>query len=67
MVREVYNGNDRSSGEPKWKASRVDLILGSNSELRMIAEYYAADDGKTAFVNDFCQAWCKVMNLGREF
>ena len=61
----VYEGKDRSTGDLKWKASRVDLVFGSNSELRMISEYYAADDAQSVFVQDFVKAWTKCMNLGR--
>lgn len=60
----IYEGRDRSSGELKWKGSRVDLVFGSNSELRMIAEYYGCDDSKDIFLNDFVKAWSKVMKLG---
>ena len=61
----VYEGMDRASGEQKWTATTVDLIFGSNSELRAVAETYAADDGKEKLVNDFVAAWTKVMNLDR--
>jgi catalase-peroxidase len=61
----VYEGRDRSSGEVKWTASRVDLVFGSNSQLRAIAEAYACDDAKDKFVQDFVAAWTKVMNLDR--
>ena len=61
----VYEGLDRASGQPKWTATSVDLIFGSNSELRAVAEVYAANDGKEKFVNDFVAAWTKVMNLDR--
>jgi catalase-peroxidase len=61
----AYEGRDRKSGELKWTASRVDLIFGSNSELRAIAEVYAANDSKQKFVKDFVAAWNKVMNLDR--
>ena len=64
-VDGLYRGVDRSSGETKWTASRVDLIFGSNSELRAVAEHYAADDAESSFVNDFVSAWDKVMELGR--
>ena len=62
---QEFEGRDRASGELKWKASRVDLIFGSNSQLRGIAEVYASDDAKEKFVHDFVAAWTKVMNLGR--
>jgi catalase-peroxidase len=61
----VFEGRDRSTGALKWKGSHVDLIFGSNSQLRAIAEYYACDDSKRAFVNDFVSAFAKVMNLDR--
>lgn len=64
-TKEVFNGTDRSSGEQKWTATRADLIFGSNSELRAIAEVYASEDAKDKFVNDFVAAWNKVMNLDR--
>jgi catalase-peroxidase len=63
--KDVFEGRDRSSGKVKWSATRVDLIFGSNSELRAIAEIYACEDGKGKFVSDFVGAWSKVMNLGR--
>ena len=62
---DVFEGRDRSSGEVKWKGSRVDLVFGSNSQLRAIAEVYACDDAQEAFVRDFVAAWNKVMNLDR--
>jgi catalase-peroxidase len=61
----VFEGQDRKTGESKWTASRVDLVFGSNSQLRAIAEVYACDDSKQAFVKDFVAAWNKVMNLDR--
>ncbi len=61
----VYEGFDRKTGELKWTGTSVDLIFGSNSELRAVAEVYAFDDSKEKFVNDFVVAWTKVMNLGR--
>jgi catalase-peroxidase len=63
--KDVFEGRDRSSGKVKWSATRVDLIFGSNSELRAIAEIYACEDGKGKFVSDFVAAWNKVMNLGQ--
>ncbi len=63
--RMVFNGHDRNSGEKKWTATRVDLIFGSNSQLRAIAEVYASADAEDKFVNDFVAAWTKVMNLDR--
>lgn len=61
----VYEGQDRKSGKLKWKASAVDLVFGSSSELRAVSEVYAADDGQAKFVHDFVKAWTKVMNLDR--
>lgn len=61
----VYEGRDRATGELKWTASPVDLIFGSNSELRAIAEVYAADDAQDEFVRDLVDAWTKVMTLDR--
>jgi catalase-peroxidase len=62
---ETFEGRDRATGEVRWTASRVDLVFGSNSELRALAEFYACDDAREKFVNDFVAAWNKVMNLGR--
>ncbi len=61
----AFQGSDRASGTPKWTGTRVDLIFGSNSELRAIAEVYAQDDNKEKFVNDFVVAWNRVMNADR--
>jgi catalase-peroxidase len=61
----VYEGRDRKTGEVKWTGTRVDLIFGSHSQLRALAEVYACDDSKEAFVKDFVAAWSKVMNLDR--
>jgi catalase-peroxidase len=61
----VFEGRDRATGEIKWTGTRVDLVFGSNSQLRAIAEVYACDDSKKAFVKDFVAAWNKVMNLDR--
>ena len=60
-----YEGTDAKSGEMKWMGSAVDLVFGSNSELRAISEVYACDDAKDKFVTDFIAAWVKVMNLDR--
>jgi catalase-peroxidase len=60
-----YVGHDRKTNEQNWTATRVDLIFGSHSELRAIAEVYACADSKEKFVNDFVAAWNKVMNLDR--
>lgn len=62
---EVFEGRNRTTGEVKWTATRADLIFGSNSELRAIAETYACNDSKEKFVKDFVAAWNKVMNLDR--
>jgi catalase-peroxidase len=61
----IYEGVDRATGKVKWTATSVDLVFGSNSELRALSEFYAAADGKTKFVQDFVKAWAKVMNLDR--
>jgi catalase-peroxidase len=61
----VYEGRDRASGQVRWTGTRVDLVFGSNSELRAIAEVYACDDNRRKFVDDFVAAWSKVMNLDR--
>jgi len=62
---EVFEGRDRASGELKWTATRVDLIFGSNSQLRAIAEVYGCQDSEEKFISDFVSAWTKVMNLDR--
>jgi catalase-peroxidase len=64
-AENVYEGRDRATGEPKWTATAVDLVFGSNSQLRALAEVYATDDAKEKFVRDFVAAWTKVMNLDR--
>lgn len=61
----TYDGKDRETGDIRWRASRVDLVFGSSSELRALAEVYGADDAKEKFVNDFVAAWNKVMDLDR--
>jgi catalase-peroxidase len=61
----VYEGHDRATGELKWMATPVDLMFGSSSELRSIAEVYAADNAQAKFTNDFIAAWTKVMTLDR--
>jgi catalase-peroxidase len=61
----VYEGRDRGTGDLKWTGTAVDLVFGSNSQLRAIAEVYSSDDAKEKFVNDFVAAWTKVMNLDR--
>jgi len=64
-TEDVFEGRHRGTGKLKWKGSRVDLVFGSNSELRAIAEVYACDDAEQKFVRDFVAAWNKVMNLDR--
>ena len=62
---DIFTGSDRKTGEPRWTGTRVDLIFGSNSELRALAEVYASEDSQEKFINDFIAAWTKVMNLDR--
>ena len=64
-AEHVFEGRDRATGELKWTGTRVDLVFGSNSQLRAFAEVYACDDSREAFVRDFVAAWNKVMNLDR--
>ena len=64
-AQDVFEGHDRASGDLKWTATRVDLIFGSNSELRALAEVYGSEDSQEQFVQDFVAAWTKVMNLDR--
>ena len=64
-TKEVFEGSDRKTGEVRWTASRADLIFGSNSELRALAEVYASNDAKEKFINDFVAVWDKVMKLDR--
>jgi catalase-peroxidase len=64
-AEDLYIGKDRTSGKAKWMATPVDLVFGSNSELRAVAEFYAADDAQDEFVNDFVAAWTKVMQNDR--
>ena len=64
-TKEIFEGHDRKTGAIKWKGTRTDLIFGSNSELRALAEVYGSSDAREKFVIDFVEAWCKVMNLGR--
>ena len=61
----LFEGRDRASGKVTWTATRVDLVFGSNSQLRAISEVYAQDDAKAAFTRDFIAAWVKVMNADR--
>lgn len=63
--KELFHGIDRKTHELKWNATRVDLVFGSNSELRALAEVYACSDAGEKFINDFVSAWNKVMNLDR--
>jgi catalase-peroxidase len=62
---DVFEGRGRATSEPKWTATRVDLVFGSNSQLRALAEVYACNDSQKKFVHDFVAAWTKVMNLDR--
>jgi catalase-peroxidase len=62
---EVYEGRDRATGAVKWTGTRVDLVFGSNSQLRALAEVYACEDARETFVTDFVAAWARVMNLDR--
>jgi catalase-peroxidase len=64
-AQDVYEGRDRASGKVKFTGTAVDLLFGSNSQLRALAEVYACDDAKEKFVRDFVAAWTKVMNLDR--
>jgi catalase-peroxidase len=64
-AEDLFEGHNRETGELKWRGTRVDMIFGSNSQLRAIAEVYACDDSQQAFVRDFIKAWDKVMNLDR--
>ena len=64
-LRNVFEGRDRKTGELKWTATRVDLVFGSNSQLRALAEVYGSSDAEKKFVHDFVAAWNKVMNLDR--
>ncbi len=64
-AEETFAGRDRRTGEARWTGSRVDLVFGSNSVLRALAEVYACDDAQEKLVRDFVAAWDKVMNLDR--
>ncbi|MBG6291376.1 catalase/peroxidase HPI [Pseudomonas nitroreducens] len=64
-ANEQFEGRDRKTGEAKWTGSRIDLLLGSNSQLRALSEVYGCSDGERKFVHDFVKAWTKVMNLDR--
>ena len=61
----VFEGRDRATGALKWTATRVDLVFGSNSQLRAVAEVYGCEDSQEKFLQDFVAAWVKVMNLDR--
>jgi catalase-peroxidase len=63
--KNVYEGRDRATGELKWTGTPIDLVFGSNSQLRAVAEFYAQEDSKEKFVKDFVAAWNKVMNNDR--
>ena len=66
MIRvEMFEGRDRATGEVRWTGTRADLVFGSNSILRSLAEVYATSDGQQKFISDFVAAWTKVMNLDR--
>jgi catalase-peroxidase len=64
-AKDMFEGRDRKTGQVKWTATRADLVFGSNSQLRALAEVYACEDSREKFVNDFVAAWSKVMNLDR--
>ena len=64
-ANDVFEGRDRKTGESRWTGTRVDLVFGSNSELRAVSEVYASSDAGEKFVQDFVAAWTKVMNLDR--
>ena len=64
-AREVFEGRDRKTGAVRWTGTRVDLVFGSNSQLRAVAEVYGSSDAGKKFVQDFAAAWNKVMNLDR--
>ena len=64
-AKDVFEGRDRKTGQLRWTGTRVDLIFGSHSQLRALAEVYASSDASAKFVHDFVAAWTKVMNLDR--
>ncbi len=64
-AKDVFEGRDRKTGELKWTGTRVDLVFGSNAQLRALAEVYGSSDAQEKFVQDFAAAWNKVMNLDR--
>jgi catalase-peroxidase len=63
--KETFDGRDRTTGAKKWSGTRVDIVFGSNSDLRALAEVYGSSDAREKFVKDFVAAWNKVMNLDR--
>ena len=65
LAGDVYEGRDRKTNEVKWTGTRADLVFGSHSQLRALAEVYASADAKQKFVQDFVKAWVKVMNADR--
>ncbi|HSN49284.1 MAG TPA: hypothetical protein VLR29_11030 [Flavobacterium sp.] len=65
QIKETFTIQERKTGSKKWTATRADLIFGSNSELRALAEVYAGNDANEKFINDFSKAWVKVMNSDR--
>ena len=65
QCQHVYEGRDYETKQMKWMGSAVDLVFGSNSQLRAVAEFYACDDAEQSFVRDFAAAWAKVMDLDR--
>jgi catalase-peroxidase len=64
-AKDVFEGRDRKTGEVKWMGTRVDLVFGSNAQLRAVAEVYGSSDAQEKFIRDFVAAWTKVMNLDR--
>jgi catalase-peroxidase len=64
-AKDVFEGRDRKTGQVRWTGTRVDLVFGSNSQLRALAEVYGSADAQAKFVQDFVAAWTKVMNLDR--
>jgi len=64
-AKDVFEGHDRATGELKWTGTCVDLVFGSNSQLRALAEVYGSSDAQAKFVQEFIAAWTKVMNLDR--